>query len=193
MSAWGNRDNVLITGNVSYTSTSNTVSNAAGNVTFFAANVNAGDYLIIAGKEFQVKNVVSNVSLVLTSNVGATGNGVAYIQQGPKYLSNVITDDIDPSNIVLRVPNLLSIQRVFGIDRDEIANVAGPRSANANAACHVGWVAIYNYNYQGNTRTKAEVLVAMSKNFNANATGNIQAFLDASDDSTLPEVPGAGG
>lgn len=192
MSAWGNRDNVLIHGAVSFTSTSNTVSNASANATFFAANINAGDYIFIAGKKFQVENVVSNVSLVLTSNVGSTGTGNAFVQQGPKYLSNIIVDDIDPTTIGLRVSNLLSIQKVFGIDRDEKANVSGPASANANVVAHVGWVAIQSYNYQGNTRVKGEVLVAMSKNFNANTTGNIQVFLDASDDDTLPEVPGSG-
>lgn len=182
MSAWGNLDNVLIHGAVSYTSTSNTVSNASANATFFAANINAGDYIFIAGKKFQVENVVSNVSLVLTSNVGSTGSGNAFVQTGPKFVSNVIVDDIDPSVIELRVANLVTIQNVFGVDKNE-ANVTQNREKGLKGT---GWTTYRTYTDGfGATRHKVEILAAMSKNFNSSNVGVLQS--DASDDSTLSD------
>ena len=67
--------------------------------------------------------------------------------------------------------------------------MTGAASANANSVCHTGWVHIQTVG----SRVKGEVLVAMSKNFNANATSNLHAFADASDNATFPQVRNAGG
>jgi len=178
MSSWGNRDNVQLTANVTVTAGSAVVSNATGNATIFLSEVNPGDYFIVSGTKYQVFSVNSNVLINLTDPIATSANTVAFIQQGPKYIANVAVSD-----------NTYTIQRVFGVDRDEKANVSGAASANANAVCHTGWV----YIQEVGGRVRGEVLVAMSKNFNANATGNLHVFADASDNETFPQTRNEGG
>jgi len=178
MSSWGNRDNVQLTANVTVTAGSAVVSNATGNATIFLSEVNPGDYFIVSGTKYQVFSVNSNVLINLTDPIATSANTVAFIQQGPKYIANVAVSD-----------NTYTIQRVFGVDRDEKANVSGAASANANAVCHTGWV----YIQEVGGRVRGEVLVAMSKNFNANATGNLHVFADASDNATFPQTRNEGG
>lgn len=176
MSAWGNLDNVVIAGTVTAFTTNTQVN---GNTTFFTSNVKAGDYLVFGGRKYQVSTVTSDTVLNLT-NVAAANvvANVAYVQQGPKYVSNIISISGEAG----RVQNVVTIQNVYGVDRLEKANA----SAAANATSHTGWVTYKTYTTsQGATRTKAEVLVAMSKNFNANATGHLQ--VDAADDSVYPQ------
>jgi len=172
MSAWGNLDNLLTKGNVTKSNTSDLVNGYGG--TEFTTNVAAGDYVFIAANKYQVQNVVSNTQIYLT-NVAATtsANVKMYIQQGPKYISNAISD---PSNVY----GGYSIQRVVGVDRLEVANTF----ASANAS-HTGWNYQISYRDVNGIRNKHEVLVAMSKNFNANATGDLQT--DAADDTVLPQ------
>ena len=172
MSAWGNLDNLTAKGTVTTTSTSDLVNGFGG--TEFTTNVMAGDYVTIASNKYQVQNVVSNTQIYLT-NVAATNsaNVKMFIQQGPKYIGNVITD---PANVY----GGYSIQRVFGADRLEVANTF----ASANAS-HTGWNYQISYRDVNGIRNKHEVLVAMSKNFNANATGDLQT--DAADDTVLPQ------
>ena len=195
MSAWGNRDNVhiIISGtaseiaNVNTTATSAVVTNTFANATAFTnGNIEAGDYITIATNKYQIKTIDSDTQLTLTSALSTSGNAIPVLQQGPKFVANV-GGAKSP-----RYANIVNINRIFGVDRDEKANV-GPASANANATCHTGWVDVFNYNHQGDTRTKAEVLVAMSKNFNANSTGNLHAFSDANDNATFPQTRNDGG
>ncbi len=172
MSSWGNLDNVAAIGTVtSYTG--NTRVNGSG--TAFTSNIKEGDYLIITGTKFQVATVTSDTVLDLTNNGKAASGATAYVQQGPKYIGNVALSE-----------NVYTIQRVYGVDRDEI-NVA---NAAANAS-HTGWVHFMDYtDAQGSYRRKSEVLVAMSKNFAANATGvvhGVGAGTDADDDIVLPD------
>jgi len=178
MSSWGNRDNVQLTANVTVTAGSAVVSNATGNATIFLSEVNPGDYFIVGGRKYQVFSVNSNVLINLTDSAATSVSGSAFVQQGPKYIANVAVSD-----------NTYTIQRVFGVDRDEKANVSGAASANANAVCHTGWV----YIQEVGGRVRGEVLVAMSKNFNANATGNLHVFADASDNATFPQTRNEGG
>lgn len=178
MSSWGNRDNVTVTANVRTIVGSPLVSNTVGNATIFLSEIKDGDYMIISGVKYQVRNVTSNVVLTLTTDAVSSANTNAFIQQGPKYIADVALSE-----------NTYTIQRVFGVDRDEKANVSGAASANANAVCHTGWVHITDVG----GRIRGEVLVALSKNFNANATSNLHAFADASDDATFPQVRNAGG
>jgi hypothetical protein len=177
MSAWGKLDNVAIKGNV-------TVATANGNAvlgvtTEFLTNVKAGDYITIASNKYQVDRVLSNTSLWLTYPAATTTAGaVAYVQQGPKYISN--------ANVVISGSNVYTIQEVFGVDRVEIG-VAGNKQKGFS---HTGWSHFNTYTTtQGATRYKTEVLVAMSKNFASNATGHLfgtGAGTDANDNSVLP-------
>lgn len=168
MSSWGNLDNVTASGTVTAYAGNNLVN---GNTTFFLSNVKDGDYVIITGTKFQVANIASNTVLYLTSSGKAASGATMYIQQGPKYIANVAPTE-----------NVYTIQNVYGVDRLEIANA----SPAANSTPHTGWVHYNTYTTsQGMTRRKAEVLVAMSKNFNANVTGHLQT--DAADNSVYPQ------
>lgn len=172
MSSWGNFDNVQIAGTVT-AFTTNTLVNGA--TTYFTSNIKVGDYITFYGRKYQVANVVSDTALIITSaaNANVIAN-IAYIQQGPKWVAN--------ANIVAESTNVVSIQNIYGVDRLEIA----VRKDAANATPHTGWVTYNKYTTsQGETRNKAEVLVAMSKNFNANVTGHLQA--DADDDAIYPD------
>lgn len=174
MSSWGNLDNVAAIGTVTAYAGNSTVN---GSSTAFTSNVKDGDYVVITGTKYQVANVTSDTVLYLTSNGKAATGATLYVQQGPKYIANVALAD-----------NVYTIQRVYGADRDELA-VA---NAAANAS-HTGWIHFFDYtDTQGNYRRKSEVLVAMSKNFAANATGvvnGVGAGTDAIDDTVLPDTP----
>lgn len=168
MSSWGNLDNVVIQGNV-IVATANGV-NVLGVGTAFTSNIKSGDYITIASNKYQVNVISSDTVLTLTTPAATNTVGAnAYVQQGPKYISNVVYAN--------RVSNLYSIQNVFGVDTLEIANT----SPAANATTHVGW----NHVRTVGTRVRVETLVAMSKNFNANATLHLQT--DAADDSVYPQ------
>lgn len=172
MSAWGNLDNLLAKGNVTTTNTTDLV-NGFG-ATEFISNIAAGDYVTIASNKYQVQNVVSNTQFYLTSVCATTSANVKmFVQQGPKYISNVISD---PSNVY----GGYSIQRVFGVDKNEMANTLSKSNAS-----HTGWTYQISYRDANGIRFKHETLVAMSKNFNANATLDLQT--DANDDLVLPE------
>ena len=165
MSSWGLKDNIALSGTAAITTASNTVTGAS---TFFVGNVNMGDYITLNAKKYQVEQVVTNTSLYLTS-VGAsiTSGLTAYVQTGPKYISNVSPTE-----------NVYTIQRVYGVDATEI----GVANAAANAS-HTGWIHYTEYTDAfGNPRKKSEVLVALSKNFTAASAG------DAADDTILPDA-----
>lgn len=139
MSSWGYTDNVAIAGTVAiYTQNANVL----GTTTYFTVNVKDGDYLTIGGQKYQVANVVSNVNLFLTS-VGAsnTASLTAYLQQGPKYISNV---DI--------AQNTYTIQRVYGVDLSEM-NVQS-----------VGSISVYNGGggYDANAQANTTVVISTS-------------------------------
>jgi hypothetical protein len=175
MPLWGNQDNVMITGTV-------TVATANGNAvlgvgTAFLDNVRAGDYITIASRKYQVEQVNSNVQLFLTSNSATTSAGVrAFVQQGPKYIANVSVAE-----------NTYTIQNVYGVDRNEV----GVPENIARGVHQTGWIHTFSYtDALGQLRNKTEVLVAMSKNFAANATGVLfgaGAGTDADDDNVLAD------
>lgn len=176
MSSWGNLDNVAISGTVTAYTTNTRVN---GTTTFFTSNIKDGDYIIFGGRKYQVANIAADNVLFIT-NVAAANvlANVAWVQQGPKYVSNILV----MSGEAGRVQNVVNIQNIYGVDRTEEANA----SPAANSTPHVGWVSYRTYTTsQGATRHKAEVLVAMSKNFNANAAGILQN--DAADDAVYPE------
>lgn len=170
MSSWGNRDNVLLSGNVTVSTSSNLVQGFGGTV--FLDEVDDGDYIVIGGVKNQVFKVTSNTALYLTSNADVNGANVkAYVQQGPKYIH-----DINDTNVY-------TIQNVVGVDRTEV-EVDTNKDKGFNSP---GWSHHHSYvDGYGQTRYKTETLVAMSKNFNANTTGHL-AFLDASDDANVAD------
>jgi len=172
MSAWGNLDNLTAVGTVTTTNTSDVV-NGAGN-SAFSSDVADGDYVIIASNKYKVQNVVSDSQLYLTDIAATNSTNVKmFVQKGPKYISNTTSD---PNNVF----GGHSIQRVFGIDRDEIVNAVTQQNTS-----HTGWTYQISYADANGTRNKHEVLVAMSKNFNADANGSLQQ--DANDNAVFPQ------
>lgn len=173
MSSWGNLDNVAATGTVTAYAGNSRVN---GSTTAFTSNIKDGDYVTITGTKFQVLTVTSDTVLELTSNGKAVSGATAYIQQGPKYISNVATSE-----------NVYTIQNVYGVDRVEV-QVTENKNRNFSQP---GWTHYNTYTTtQGETRHKAEVLVAMSKNFASNADGNLfgtNAGADANDDTILAD------
>lgn len=149
MPAWGLKDNVLLTGNV-------TVSDISANVngfgTIFEIEVDNGDYIGIAGVKYQVDAVKSNTLLTLNGYSSTTSANVkAYVQQGPKYVSNI---DLES--------NVYTIQRIYGVSAEE-ANVPANQAKNLKTP---GWNHFQEFTGgHGQTRVRGEVLVAMSKNF----------------------------
>lgn len=170
MSSWGNLDNVVATGTVTAYAGNTRVN---GSSTLFTSNVKEGDYVFITGSKFQVATIASDTSMELTSNGKAVSGATLYIQQGPKYIANVAVSE-----------NVYTIQRVYGVDRQEIA--VANTAANAS---HTGWVHFYDYTDANNSyRRKSEVLVAMSKNFATNSTFHVQVTgFDADDDTVIPD------
>lgn len=162
MSSWGLKDNVTLTGNVTTSNTSPNVQGFGG--TIFAVEVEDGDYISIAGHKYQAANVVSNALIILNANAATiSANVKAYVQQGPKYISNINT-----------LSNTYTIQNIVGIDSNE-ARVPSNRAKNFKVP---GWYDTKTWTGgHGQTRIKNEVLVALSKNFLASSAG------DADDDT----------
>jgi len=175
MSSWGNLDNVAAIGTVTAFS-GNTKVNGSG--TAFTSNVKAGDYVLISGSKFQVATVASNTVLDLTNNGTAVSGVTMYVQQGPKFIANVSSGNL----------NEPTIQDVFGVDRVEIGV---QENKDRGVSTHTGWTSYKTYTTsQGVVRHKVETLVAMSKNFASNTTGALfgtDAGVDASDDTVVAD------
>lgn len=131
MSSWGYTDNVTIAGTVSaYTQNVRVV----GSSTYFTVNVKGGDYLSISGRKYQVANVQSNTLLTLTGVAAANvASATVYLQQGPKYLSNIA--QMGGGNTA-RQNNVATIQNVYGVTLDEMYSnvVNGTTISNVGSA-----------------------------------------------------------
>ena len=158
MSSWGNLDNVKIKGTVTIYSTNTTVN---GTTTEFNTNVKSGDYITIVGTKYQVDTITSNTVLNITTTPTSNNTGnVAYIQQGPKYITDIAIAE-----------NVYTIQRVIGVDSAEVVLANNISYGNVD---HTGWNHVMTYtDAHGGRRIKSEVLVAMSKNFNRDGTGTL--------------------
>lgn len=160
MSSWGNLDNVKIKGTVTVYSTNALVN---GSSTEFNTNVKQGDYITIVGTKYKVDSITSNTVLTLETTPSANNTGnAAYIQQGPKDIHDIATTS-----------NTYTIQRIYGVDSVEVALANNISYGNTS---HTGWNHVMTYtDAYGARRIKSEVLVAMSKNFNRDGTGTLQA------------------
>lgn len=176
MSQWGNRDSIDIA-SVSVTNASNAV--VSTTLDFSTANIDAGDTIFLANVAYKVKSVVDTGNIVLdVAYEGSTATVAARIQQSPKDLTTYGWGNVTTG------ANTVNARNVFGVDRVEI-NVPENK---ARGISHTGWVHHKSYtNTQGSLRNHSEVLVAMSKNFNANATGVLN-FADSYDDSTVADL-----
>jgi hypothetical protein len=176
MSAWGNRDRIEVSATARANLGSTTVVTSAPVVT--AANgFYAGYSLVIANEDYAIQTITNSTTIVLDTAYRGANVATANIaiQEDPKW--------IPTGNAAIgHRANNLNKANVYGVDRIE-ANVPGNK---ANGIVGPGWLSYTTYTTtQGATRKKAELLVAMSKNFNANATGTL--FGDANDGSILKE------
>ncbi len=174
MSSWGYTDNAAITGTVTgYTQNVNIV----GSSTVFLSNVKGGDYLTIGGQKYQVNNVISNTSLTLTSALAsATSGATAYVQQGPKFLSNVNTD------LSGRQSNLATIQNVYGVVFEEM---------NTQAVASLTVYTAGNYPANAKPNTTVTIATTGASQPTVNATATI-GYTSANVTSFTITNPGAG-
>jgi len=176
MSAWGKRDRIEVSATARANLGSTTVVTSAPVVT--AANgFYAGYSLVIANVDYAIQTITNSTTIVLDTAYRGANVATANIaiQEDPKW--------IPTGNAAIgHRANNLNKANVYGVDRVE-ANVPGNK---ANGFSQPGWTSYTTYTTtQGATRNKAEVLVAMSKNFNANATGVLNLG-DANDNNILP-------
>ena len=186
MSSWGKLDSKQLTGNVTVTNDSVTVSNALGNATTFTSDVKPGDYFVFgpvtgnSNVKYYVTAVSSDTEITLsTAYEGANASGVANVQQGPKYVT--VVENVRG--------NAYTIQKIYGVDSNEAGNTMN----KANNINQPGWVhqIVWTDGF-GARRVRTETLVAMSKNFNRDDTANVDLspttgnlLVDADDDTVL--------
>jgi hypothetical protein len=176
MSAWGKIDRREVGATARANLGSNIVVTSTQAVT--AANgFQTGFSLVIANVDYRIETISTSNTIILDTAYRGANVAAANIaiQEDPKW--------IPTGNAAIgHRANNLNKANVYGIDRVE-ANVPGNK---ANGIVGPGWLSYTTYTTtQGATRKKAELLVAMSKNFNANATGTL--FGDANDDSIMQE------
>lgn len=173
MSQWGNLDRKVLTGTFAVNDGETTVTGDADVV--LPGNAEAGYSLVIANVNYRIDSIDSSNTLTLEiaydgSNVST---GTFAVQQSPKDLFTLGNG-----------ANTTNKRNVFGVDRTELANT----QVTGKGFNQPGWAQHITYtDAHGQLRNKTHTLVAMSKNFNANATGALQ--VDANDDVTLPENP----
>lgn len=171
MSQWGNLDSLVLTGTANVTNGNAYVLGSASAI--YTTEAEVGYALLIANVAYRIENILSANTIVLdVAYAGSTATDLTVaVQQSPKTLTTTGWG-----------ANTTDKQNTFGVDRDEIANTL----VKAKGFNHTGWATYMTYqDAHGQTRHKAETLVAMSKNFNANATYVLQ--VDANDDEVLPE------
>ena len=163
MSSWGYTDNAAIAGTVTtYTANGNVV----GSSTYFTVNVKDGDYLFIAGAKYQVQNVISNTILTLSSPTAtAGGSRTAYLQQGPKFLSNL------NGSYPARTGNLATIQTVYGVTYEEMINQTVLSVAVANVG--LGYLANVTANTTANVYTTGAVQPTTNAAISLTFTNNL--------------------
>lgn len=174
MSQWGKLDRINLAG-VAAIANLNSKTVTTTTSAFVSANVKVGDALVIENVKYRVEQV--NNANTITLDVAYTSSNSAVltlgVQQSPKELTTY-----GWGNASVGMWN--TKRNVYGIDRIEV----GVNANKANGISHTGWIRLEQYTTsQGSKRNKAEVLVAMSKNFNANNAGALQT--DANDDGII--------
>jgi hypothetical protein len=183
MSQWGTRDRVETTTLANAINNSNVIT-AITSQPFTAANgflpgyglmINANTSGIVYNQNtYTIVSVTSGNTLVLDTVYTGANTVVANIaiQQSPKDIRSLGLGTLSTNSAVAisvsRANTTVTKRNVFGVDRTEVG-IAGNK---ANGFSQPGWTHYKTWTTtQGMVRHRAEVLVASSKNFNANATG----------------------
>jgi hypothetical protein len=190
MSQWGTRDRreigwlimannnsttlmAMNTGNVGNSTSPFTAANGfvVGNSVLINANATG---IIYAQNTYAIANIVSGNVLTLDTVYTGANTLVANIaiQESPKDIRSLGQGTLSTNSAVAisvsRANTTVTKRNVFGVDRTEVG-IAGNK---ANGFSQPGWTHYKTWTTtQGMVRHRAEVLVASSKNFNANATG----------------------
>jgi hypothetical protein len=140
MALWGNKDAFALTGTVSTTNTSGTVT---GSSTVFLNEVAVGDVIRVNSTYRKVTAIASNTSLTISPawSIANTSGVSATTKQSPKWL-NAGSD-----------ATIQNVSGIFGVDTTEaVAETTTP-----------GWVYVNEYtDMHGNPRQKNEVLCAIT-------------------------------
>lgn len=195
MSAWGKLDYKELSATAQVTLGSAVVAISNYPQFLLSTNVSVGDTLLIgaANVKYKVLSITGNTSITLDTpftGANAAGQHLA-VQQSPKS-QNTLGWTANANYLI----GPESTRNVYGVDKVEIG-VTGANGVKANGVSHVGWVSYQTYVtansatngvHNNSIRRKSEVLVAMSKNFNANVSGVGAGVgvLDAPDNTFFP-------
>ena len=139
MALWGNKDALALTGTVSTTITSATVT---GSGTVFPTEVQVGDVIRVNSTYAKVTAIASNTSLTISPawSIANTSGVSATLKQAPKHLA--AGSDATVQNVA----------NIYGVDTTEaVAETTNP-----------GWIYVNEYtDMHGNPRKKNEVLAAI--------------------------------
>ena len=139
MALWGNKDALALTGTVSTTNTSATVT---GSSTVFPTEVKVGDVIKINSTYAKVTGITSNTVLTISPawSIANTSGVSATLKQAPKHLA--AGSDATVQNVA----------NIYGVDTTEaVAETTNP-----------GWIYVNEYtDMHGNPRKKNEVLAAI--------------------------------
>ena len=140
MALWGNKDALALTGTVSTTNTSATVT---GSGTVFPTEVQVGDVIRVNNTYAKVTGITSNTALTISPAwaIANTSGVSATVKQAPKHLA--AGSDATVQNVA----------NIYGVDTTEaVAETTIP-----------GWVYVNEYtDMHGNPRKKNEVLAAIT-------------------------------
>ena len=139
MALWGNKDALALTGTVSTTITSDTVT---GSNTVFLDEVDVGNVIRVNSTYVKVTGITSNTVLTISPAwaIANTSGVSATIKQAPKHLA--AGSDATVQNVA----------NIYGVDTTEaVAETTNP-----------GWIYVNEYtDMHGNPRKKNEVLAAI--------------------------------
>ena len=140
MALWGNKDALALTGTVSTTNTSATVT---GSSTVFLDEVDVGDVIRVNSTYAKVTGITSNTVLTISPAwaIANTSGVSATLKQAPKHLAAGSGATVQ------------SVANIYGVDTTEaVAETTIP-----------GWVYVNEYtDMHGNPRKKNEVLCAIT-------------------------------
>ena len=140
MALWGNKDALALTGTVSTTNTSATVT---GSGTVFPTEVQVGDVIKVNSTYAKVIGITSNTALTISPAwaIANTSGVSATVKQAPKHLAAGSGATVQ------------SVANIYGVDTTEaVAETTIP-----------GWVYVNEYtDMHGNPRKKNEVLAAIT-------------------------------
>ena len=194
MSQWGTRDRVETTTLAMANNNSTTIvamtsqpfTEANGFFPGYGLMINANTSGIVYNQNtYTILSVTSGNTLVLDTVYTGANTVLANIaiQQSPKDIRSLGLGTLSTNSAVAisvsRANTTVTKRNVFGVDRTEVS-IAGNK---ANGFSQPGWTHYKTWTTtQGSVRHRAEVLVASSKNFNANVNNALQT--DAFDGGT---------